>query len=669
MEWGGKGICMFDGRDTGAGAGREQDRPVILEDATSASDTSGEDPRGKSRRSEREQYRIIFQRSPVGIFRYDRDLRIMDVNDRFVRILRSGRDLLVGLDMETLKDRRIHQALKAPLEGRDGYYEGRYPATDSTAEPTISMRTTPFFGEDGNLEGGLGIVEDISERVKAEEEQSRFAALVEHSNDLIGIASLDGKMLFLNGAGRRLAGLEDVEDIREIDAHDLAFPKHRSTLDGIFTGLRETGRWKGEAKIRHFKTGASVPVEMHAFAIRNPETNEIVAFANISRDISERKAMEREMIKGQKLESIGILAGGIAHDFNNLLSAIAGYISLIEVQVSPGTEIGALLSKAGKAIFRARDLTQQLLTFSKGGNPVKKPIAIGELIRDSCDLALRGSKVRCDVVLSPDLRLVEVDDGQILQVLNNLLINAWQAMPTGGEIHVAARNVRVAPGEIPSLAGGEYVEVSVADTGIGIAGEHLQKVFDPYFTTKQEGSGLGLATSYAILRKHDGIITVRSKLGAGAVFRVYLPASPGKVAEKRPEAASGSVGKGKILVMDDEDSIREVATAMLRALGYTAAAAKDGAEALNVYEEAMRTGDPFDAVIMDLTVPGGMGGQEATEKLLRIDPKARVIVSSGYSNTGVMSDYRSFGFSAVAPKPYNLKQIGEVVHRTLSAPG
>ena len=632
------------------------------------SDTSGEDPRGRSWRSEREQYRIIFQRSPVGIFRYDRDLRITDVNDCFVKILRSGRDLLVGLDMETLRDRRIHQALKAPLEGRDGYYEGPYRATYSTAAPTISMRTTSFFGEDGNPEGGIGIVEDISDRVKAEEEQSLFAALVEHSNDLIGIASLDGKLLFLNGAGRKLAGLEDVKDIREIDARHLAFPKHRSTLDGIFSGLRETGRWKGEAKIRHFKTGASVPVEMHAFAIRNPKTDEIIAFANISRDISERKAMEREMIKGQKLESIGILAGGIAHDFNNLLSAIAGYISLIEVQVAPGTGIGALLSKAGKAIFRAKDLTQQLLTFSKGGNPVKKTIAIGELIRDSCDLALRGANVRCDVVLSPDLRLVDVDDGQICQVLNNLLINACQAMPTGGEIHVAARNVRVAPGEIPSLPGGEYVEVSVADAGIGIAGEHLQKVFDPYFTTKQEGSGLGLATSYAILRKHDGIITVRSKLGAGTVFRVYLPVSPGKDAEQRPEVESRSAGKGKILVMDDEDSIREVATAMLGALGYTAAAAKDGAEALEIYGKAMNTEDPFDAVIMDLTVPGGMGGKEATAKLLRIDPKARVIASSGYSNTGVMSDYRSFGFSAVVPKPYNLKQIGEVIHRLLSVP-
>lgn len=660
---------MVDGRHTGACAGRERGRPAEPGNANRASDASGEDPRGRSWRSEREQYRIIFQRSPVGIFRYDRDLRITDVNDCFVRILQSGRDALIGLDMETLKDRSIYQALKAPLEGRDGYYEGRYRATYSAAAPVISMRTTPFFSEDGDLEGGLGIVEDVSERVRAEEEQALFTALVEHSNDLIGIASLDGKMLFLNGAGRKLVGLEDMKDIRDLDAHLLAFPKHRSTLEGIFSGLRETGRWKGEAKIRHFKTGASVPVEMHAFAIRNPKTNEIVAFANISRDISERKAMEREMIKGQKLESIGILAGGIAHDFNNLLSAIAGYISLIEMQVSPGTEIGALLSKAGKAIFRAKDLTQQLLTFSKGGNPVKKPVAIGELIRDACDLALRGSKVRCDVVLPPVLPLVDVDDGQILQVLNNLLINAWQAMPTGGEIHVAARNVHVAPGEIPSLAEGEYVEVSVADTGIGIAGEHLQKVFDPYFTTKQEGSGLGLATSYAILRKHDGIITVRSKLGAGADFRVYLPALPGKGAEQRPEVESRPVGRGRILVMDDEDSIREVATAMLRALGYTAVAAKDGAEALNVYEDAMKKGDPFDAVIMDLTVPGGMGGQEATEKLLRIDPKARVIVSSGYSNTGVMSEYRSFGFSAVAPKPYNLKQIGEVVQRLLSVPG
>jgi len=287
-----EGICMFDGRDTGAGAGREQDRPVIPDDSNGASDTSGEDPR-EGAGARKGNSTGSFSSDLGGDLPVRPDLRITDVNDRFVRILRSGRDLLVGLDMETLKDRRIHQALKAPLEGQGRLLRRAVPgdvqhrrAHDIDAHHAVLQR-----GREAR--GWLGIVEDISERVKAEEEQSRFAALVEHSNDLIGIASLEGKMLFLNRAGRRLAGLEDVEDIREIDAHDLAFPKHRSTLDGIFTGLRETGRWKGEAKIRHFKTGASVPVEMHAFAIRNPETNEIVAFANISRDISERKAMER----------------------------------------------------------------------------------------------------------------------------------------------------------------------------------------------------------------------------------------------------------------------------------------------------------------------------------------------------------------------------------------
>ena len=313
----------------------------------------------------------------------------------------------------------------------------------------------------------------------------------------------------------------------------MTFPKFQSKLEGIFSVLLNTGSWKGEAKYRHYKSGASIPVGTHAFVIRDPKTDQAIAFANISRDISDRKSMEREMIKNQKLESIGLLAGGIAHDFNNLLTGIAGYVSLAQARVSPEGEVGKHLAEAEKATFRARDLTNQLLTFSRGGTPVKKTVDVGDLIRDSAGLALTGSNVRCDIVPSPDLWHVDVDEGQISQVMNNLLINACQAMPGGGVIQVSSRNVTLGINEQPPLVEGRYVRVSVKDHGIGIPGEHLPKIFDPYFTTKQKGNGLGLATSYAIIKKHEGNITVESKLGVGATFHIYLPASRNKNASQK----------------------------------------------------------------------------------------------------------------------------------------
>jgi CheY-like chemotaxis protein len=274
--------------------------------------------------------------------------------------------------------------------------------------------------------------------------------------------------------------------------------------------------------------------------------------------------------------------------------------------------------------------------------------------------------VRCDIVLAPDLWHVDIDEGQISQVINNLLINACQAMPDGGVIRISSQNETLGINERPPLKEGRYVRISVKDHGIGIPGEHLPKIFDPYFTTKQKGNGLGLATSYAIIKKHEGSILVESKLGVGATFHIYLPASRNKNARQIGPEVKTQKGEGRILVMDDVEAVREVATNMLRSLGYTTADARDGVEALELYRESMETGKPFDAVILDLTVPGGMGGQETVRNLLRMDPKAKVIVSSGYSNDGIMAEYKVHGFSDVVPKPYNLTQLGDAVGRLLS---
>jgi len=513
------------------------------------------------------------------------------------------------------------------------------------------------------------LLEEISERKKIEEEQKIFSSLVENSNDLIGIASFDGTLMYLNRTGKNLVGLEDVADIRTINLRDLVFPKHQALLELLYAELHRSGIWKGETKARHVKSGASVYFETHAFVIRDPKTDRAIAFAQISRDISERRGMEREMIKIQKLESVGILAGGIAHDFNNLLSAIAGYISLVQTQVPPEKEAGKNLAKAEKATFRAKDLTQQLLTFSKGGSPVKEATAIGELIQDSAGWAFQGSNVQCDIDIPPDLWLIDADEGQISQVVNNLLINACQAMPEGGTIRISARSVMNGFHEHPSLEKGKYVKISIEDHGIGIPGEHLSKIFDPFFTTKQQGSGLGLATSYAIIKRHRGTLTVDSKLGKGTTFHLFIPAAGEKEPEQAPPCAIPLKGEGRILVMDDEEVLRDVASSILQSIGYTTRTAKDGEETIACYEAAMNADEPFDAVIMDLTVPGGMGGKEAITKLLQIDPRAKVIVSSGYSNDDGIANYNAYGFSGVVPKPYNRKQLGEAIVKLIPVPG
>ncbi|MBZ0155573.1 MAG: response regulator [Alphaproteobacteria bacterium] len=382
-------------------------------------------------------------------------------------------------------------------------------------------------------------------------------------------------------------------------------------------------------------------------------------------DITDRKKLERELLKIQKLESLGLLAGGIAHDFNNLLTAIVGNISLGKMNVLPGDKVYRWLDEAEKASLRAKGLTQQLLTFSKGGAPVKKVLALGELVRESAGFTVRGSKVRCEYYIPPDLWTVEADEGQISQVIHNLIINAEQAMPDGGTIRVHCCNSVVSPESVLPLKSGRYIKISIQDQGIGIPPDYLGKIFDPYFTTKQKGSGLGLATAHAIINKHGGHITVESALRVGATFHLYLPSSSREVCSGR-KREKPLIGHGKVLIMDDEEAVRNIAGEILRDFGYEARFASDGAEAVSLYEQAKKADRGFDAVILDLTIPGGMGGLEALRKLQEIDPLVRAIVSSGYSIDPVLKEYRKYGFKGAVVKPYRVeelnKEVYEVVH-------
>ena len=372
---------------------------------------------------------------------------------------------------------------------------------------------------------------------------------------------------------------------------------------------------------------------------------------------------EKEQMRANKLAAIGVLAGGIAHDFNNILMAIIGNISLAKLKLKEKDEAFLLLSEAEKACFRAKSLTQQLLTFSKGGAPVKQTASLTEMLKDSVEFVLHGSNVRCDLTIADDLWPVDVDEGQINEVIHNLVINARQAMPNGGVIEIHTKNKLLDQGK-------RFIEIILRDQGVGIPKENLQKIFDPYFTTKPKGNGLGLATTYAIIRNHGGTITVDSEVGHGTTFTIDLPASDKKSPEKIPIPETPRKGLGKVLVMDDEEPIQKFLKLLLNRLGYAADCACDGKEAVRMYQQAKETGYPFDAVIMDLTIPGEMGGREAVEELKKIDPKVKAIVSSGYSSDPIMADFKQYGFIGVLSKPYRIEDLNQLLrHILIASPG
>lgn len=505
----------------------------------------------------------------------------------------------------------------------------------------------------------LATFRDTTERRRMEEElresEANFRAIAENANDGIAIVALaeDCAVIYANGRLAEMMGFGPGELVGR-DFHEAAGLDRCPALD---EALDASEHMQKELLLRR-KDGAGLPVEMTASkTLWHGQRAAIV----MARDIAERKKREEELLKASKLESLGTLAGGIAHDFNNLLTAIIGNLSV--ARLSSGDEkLSRALTDAENASRRAKDLTKQLLTFARGGAPVKRPVDLAHTIRESAGFSARGSSIKCEFEMPVHLPAVEADEGQISQVIHNLVLNAEQAMPGGGVIRITAGEAGPGPNERP----GRYLNVRVSDTGTGIDEAHLARIFDPYFTTKSEGSGLGLATVYSVVKNHGGFIEVESSPGVGTTFSVYLPITDRPPEEKDALRHETVVrGRGRILVMDDEEIVREAAGAILEELGYEVAFAAHGAEAIDRYREAMDEGRTFDAVLMDLTIPAGMGGREAVKRLLEMDPGARVIVSSGYSNDDIMSEYTSFGFKAVIAKPYMVGELSRTVKGVL----
>lgn len=509
----------------------------------------------------------------------------------------------------------------------------------------------------------------IIDRAKAEqtlrESEERYRLLFESNPHPMWVYDLESlAFLAVNDAAVAHYGYSREEflgmTIKDIRPRD-DVPALLDNVSRVTPGLDMAGTWRHRKK-----DGTLIDVEITSHTLDFGGRRAEIVLAS---DVSERRKMQDELFRTQKIESLGVLAGGIAHDFNNLLTAIMGNISLAKMLAHPGDKTLERLNDAEAASMRARDLTMQLLTFSRGGAPVKIPVSLSKVVRDAAKFALRGSKTRCDLSIPDDLWAIEADEGQISQVIHNLVINADQAMPHGGVIRIACENVSLENNEALPLKAGRYIKIIINDEGMGIPKEHLGRIFDPYFTTKQKGSGLGLTISYSIIRRHDGHITIESELGVGTAFYIYLPATEKQAAEQPHQEEKPRPGSGRILIMDDEEMVRDVAGAILRSLGYEVEFSRDGMEALNLYREAGKNGRPFNAVIMDLTIPGGMGGKEAVGKLREIDPTARVIVSSGYSNDPIMAEFRDYGFDGVAIKPYKVQALGKAVHDALSVAG
>ncbi len=518
---------------------------------------------------------------------------------------------------------------------------------------------------------------EITEQKRAEQalrqSEERYRELFEQAVGGIYRSSPEGSFLSVNPALARILGFGKPEEvIAWSGSHTTpALYVKPGRREEFIAALNTSGQLHDfESEVRH-RGGGTVWISENARAVRD-SAGRLLYYEGFVTDNSARRQLESEIARASKLEAVGILAGGIAHDFNNILTVVLGNVTLAESDTDPNNPVSLRLQEAKRATLRARDLTLQLLTFAKGGEPVRTTIELPELLKEAAGFALHGAKARSEFDLAPGLWRVNADKGQVGQVVQNLVINAVQAMPAGGVVTVSASNVELtSTGDGgPPLPPGRYVRLAVADTGLGIAPENLAKIFDPYFTTKAQGTGLGLASAYSIVRKHEGHIMAESMPGRGTVFRFWLPAVSGSAPGPAQSGTDGrSLFRARVLFMDDEPSIRSMAVLFMERIGYDCEVATDGAEAVKKYQEAMVAGRKYEVVVMDLTVPGGMGGREAMEHLRRLDPGVCAIVSSGYSRDPVLASYQAHGFQAVLPKPYGLDQLTKVMRAVLDGPG
>ncbi|MBI5101776.1 MAG: PAS domain S-box protein [Nitrospirae bacterium] len=625
------------------------------------------------------KYRTLFESANDGIFIYG-NTGFIDCNQRGAEMYGLPKERIIGRSPgefapERQPDGRLSsevadEKIRLALNGVPQVFEWQPLREDGTPFDVEITLNRLELKDSVCLQA---IVRDITERKKVENALRESEGLVRSiGNNLPNgmlyqiIRSVDGtrRMSYVSEGVRKLYGCSPEEAMADPNL--------------IYGRIAEEDRqrlWEEEeaafASFTNFYTEAKMVnpdgrIRWSSFASSPRRLQDgSTCWDGVEIEITERKQLEEERLKSQKLESIGTLAGGIAHDFNNLLQGVFGYISMAKITFDQKDKSLAMLKQAEEALHMSVNLAAQLLTFSKGGKPVKRLIRLETAIENAARFALSGSHSDYRLEIAPDLWPVEADEGQLAQVIQNIVLNANDSMAGNGTVFIRAGNVHLQRGKNVRLPqGGRFVRIDIEDSGIGISGQTLEKIFDPYFTTKQRGSGLGLATSYSIIKNHGGLIDVKSEINRGSTFVIYLPAAAGEAHESgtaSPVVRAGS-RKARILLMDDEQMVRTVAREMLAALGHDVVSTEDGRKAIDLFRQEREAGRPFDLVILDLTVKGGMGGEEAIARIRDIDPNVRAVVSSGYSDNPVVADYHKYGFSAVLSKPYSIDALEDCLN-------
>lgn len=503
------------------------------------------------------------------------------------------------------------------------------------------------------------LIERNQTRTELQETVRKMTDILEKTSDGFFAVDRDWKFTFVNRQAEKLLDRRR-EDLIDKDFW-IEFPEF--TRDAFEKNYRRAMSEQVVVEFEASDASGQVWFELLAY----PSGGGVSVFL---RDVTERKRVEGERLTTGKLESLGTLAGGIAHDLNNILTVISGNIGLAQIDTpNNSATLLSFLSRAGQAAQQAAQLSNQLLTFSKGGTPLKRVASISELVTQSAEFSLHGSNLRAELDVPEDLWRSAVDPAQIEQVINALIINAREAMPRGGTVRVSATNSEVDSDSGLPIRPGRYVKVEIADNGCGIDPKSVTKIFDPYFTTKPSASGLGLSISYSVVKKHGGILQLESTSPDGSAFAFYLPATDAEPQIPEPTLANQifDFNHQRVLVMDDEAAIRDLTSELLGTLGYEVTAVPDGAEALKTYEHAMRSGETFQAVILDATIRGGMGGVATIERLRDLDPDVTAIICSGYSDEAALSEFLTYGFRAALPKPFTRHELANVLQRAFEA--
>ena len=628
-----------------------------------------------------ERFRQIVQQMPSPVLVMATDGTVVMVNAAFLELLRiPAPDAIVG-KINVLKDPIVREiGILDEVRKAFGGVVARLPEI-SIPFGTMNPQSSPGAGEDlyidatifpvylrpGDVFQMVAIFTDITERRRTEQalRQSDRKAKTQYKSfpiptytwqltgdDFVFIDYNDAAREFTHGGVSRVLG-------KKLTAE---FSDQPFVLEDMARCLKERSIIRKQTLFR-FPVSKTEKVLMLTYVFVEPDLVMVH-----TEDVTEKEKMEAEIRKAEHLESLGLLAGGIAHDFNNLLAGIFGYVGLAREFAKHDETIKECLDKAMTVFGQAKSLTQQLLTFSKGGSPVRKLASISELLRELSSFVLSGTNVKPEIVIPADLWACEVDIGQFSEVVNNCVINAQQAMPEGGVVTIGAENTTISDGGALPLKPGKYVRMFIQDRGVGISKQHLARVFDPFFTTKQKGSGLGLAIAYSIMQKHHGHIEITSEVGAGTLVQMYLPASDGAAADPAENSHAAQTGEGRVLIMDDEAFVLDAMKGVIASLGYMVETAANGREALDHFTNAMTAGRPFDVAILDLTIPGGFGGKQVLAEMRTIDPKVKVIATSGYSDDPVMSEPWEFGFKAALRKPYTIDELAQMLQRLVAEP-